>query len=424
MKKLLFILSISLILISCKKEYQAPVPNVNSWDIFNSPEAHPLTYLTQSAMEGVYSLTKGGDIFGDLVAVKLSYVIEKKDTIFSVSGFFGKDIAYFICTGKRFKNSILLNGYWRKMVSAQTGIIHLTISDTSGASILLSPSPLINSGDVIIAGTFGFSEDTPTSPISFTYIRKLRMLNNFHIMAHRSGGRTSDLLPVSENSVEMIKKTSAFGSTGIEIDVRMTKDGVPILYHDNTLNTREVQKSGLVGPISNYTYDQLSTFVRLIHGEKIPTLREALNAVVFNTALNFVWLDTKYTDSMILIRNIQKQYLQFAAASGRNLQIVIGLPTTAAYNLFQQLPDYKNVPSLLEQNFDNVSTINSLVWAPRFTLGPQTDLVDKIHSQGKLAFVWTLDVPEYIEKFINDGHFDAILSNYPSCVAYNYYVHQ
>ncbi len=76
----------------------------------------------------------------------------------------------------------------------------------------------------------------------------------------------------------MIKKTPEFGSTGIEIDVRLTKDGVPVLYHDNTLNLRETQKSGLTGPIENYTYDQLSTFVRLVHGEKIPTLREALDA--------------------------------------------------------------------------------------------------------------------------------------------------
>ena len=407
---------------SCKKVYEAPVPNLANWDLFNSSDAKALSHRSQSAMEGVYSLTNGQDAFGDQVAVKLSYVVEKTDTTFNISGFFGKDIAYFICTGKRYKNSILLNGYWRKMASAETGIIHLTINENSGAQILFSSSPNVSQGAITMEGNFGLSQSNPTIPITFTYNRKLHDSNNFRIMAHRSGGRTSDLLPVSENSVAMIKKTSAFGSTGIEIDVRMTKDGVPILYHDNTLNTREVQKSGLVGPISNYTYDQLSTFVRLIHGEKIPTLREALHAVVFQTPLTFVWLDTKYTDSMILIRSIQKEYLKLAASAGRNLQIVIGLPTTDAYNLFKTLPDYKNVPSLLELSVDDVPNINAKVWAPRFTLGPQNDLVDRIHTEGRLAFVWTLDLPEYIEKFVKNGHFDAILSNYPSCVAYNYYV--
>ena len=424
MKNFYIILFIITIPFACKKEYDAAVPNTSGWDIFNSLETKPLSYTTQSSMEGVYTLTGGAETFGNLTTIKLSYVIEKKDTTFNISGFFGKDIAYFICTGKKYKNTILLNGYWRKMVSAATGIIHLTIAENKGAQLLFSANPIINNGDVIVEGSFGYGQSNPTTPISFTYTRKLFNSKNFGIMAHRSGGRTSDLLPVSENSVAMIKKTAAFGSTGIEIDVRMTSDGVPVLYHDNTLNIREVQKSGLVGPINNYTFDQLSTFVRLIHGEKIPTLREALNVVVYQTPLNFVWLDTKYTDSMILIRNIQREYLKLAADAGRNLQIVIGLPTTEAYNLFKTLPNYKDVPSLLELSVDDVPNINAKVWAPRFTLGPQNDLVDRIHTEGRLAFVWTLDVPEYIEKFIKNGHFDAILSNYPSCVAYNYYVQQ
>ena len=424
MSKLFLILLITCTMLSCKKDYEAPVPDTSGWDLFNDTAAVPLTYTTHAAMEGVYKLTQGNNVFGDLVAVKWSFVIENGDTTFHVSGFFGKDIAYFICEGKNLNGAILLNGYWRKMVSTETGLIHLTISANNGAALLLGANPVVSAGSITIAGLFGYGQATPQVPIVFTYDRKLHLSNNFRIMAHRSGGRTSDLLPVSENSVAMIKKTSEFGSTGIEIDVRLTKDGVPIIYHDNTLNIREVQKSGLVGPIENYTYDQLSTFVRLIHGEKIPTLREALNTVVYQTPLTFVWLDTKFTGSLTLIRTIQKEYLDAALAAGRNLEIVIGLPTTDAFVEFIKLPDYKLIPSLSELVFDNVPSINARVWAPRFTLGTQNDLVDKIHAQGRLAFVWTLDVPEYIDKFINDGHFDAILSNYPSCIAYYYYVHQ
>ena len=58
----------------------------------------------------------------------------------------------------------------------------------------------------------------------------------------------------------------------------------------------------------------------------------------------------------------------------------------------------------------------------RFTLGLQNDQVDMIHGQGRKAFVWTLDQPDLINQFINQGHFDGILSNYASLVAYNYYV--
>ena len=424
MKKLLIIVLIASIFSSCKKNYEAPVPDSSGWDLFDSSASKTLSHTTQAAMEGIYALTQGNDIFGSLVAIKWSYVVDKRDTTYHISGFFGKDIAYFICEGKQLGGSILFNGYWRKMVSAETGIMRLTINATNGATDLLSANPIVTKGSVTITGFFGYSAGLIQTPILFTYERPLNKANNFMILAHRSGGRTSDLLPVSENSVAMIKKTAEFGSTGIEIDIRLTKDGVPILYHDNTLNIREVQKSGLVGPIENYTYDQLSTFVRLIHGEKIPTLREALNTVIFQTPLTFVWLDTKYAGPINKVQAIQNEYLQLAANAGRKLDIVIGLPTEDTYNQFVALPNHLAVPSLLELKFENVPVINAKVWAPRFTLGTQNDLVEQIHAQGRLAFVWTLDVPEYIERFINNGHFDGILSNYPSCVAYYHYAHQ
>lgn len=424
MKKNITILLFAILLFSCKKEYSILLPDTSGWSTFNSPNALALNSSARSAMEGVYNVINGTNDFGDLVAIKWSYIIKNNDTVFHISGFFGKDIAYFIGEGKQLDGNILIKGYWRKMVSTETGLIQLTISAANGANLLLKPNPIITAGNIIIDGVFGNQQEKPGIPITFTYTRKLNNIPSFKILAHRSGGRTSDLLPVSENSVEMILKTPEFGSTGIEVDVRFTKDGVPILYHDNTLNLREIQKNGLVGPIENYTYEQLSTFVRLIHGEKIPKLRQALDAVVYQTALTFVWLDTKYIGSLDTIHAIQKEYLQKAAIAGRNLQIVIGLPGQQQFDQFLALPDFANTPSLCELSIEDAQKINAKVWAPRFTEGTQNDKVELVHQQGRLVFAWTVDVPEFIERFINEGHFDAILSNFPSCVAFNYYVHQ
>ena len=79
---------------------------------------------------------------------------------------------------------------------------------------------------------------------------------------------------------------------------------------------------------------------------------------------------------------------------------------------------------MCELSIEDLEKINAQFWGPRFTLGTQNGEVDKVHAMGRKAFVWTVDVPEFIGSFINDGHFDGILTNYPSCVAYNYYVHQ
>ncbi|MEP6748694.1 MAG: glycerophosphodiester phosphodiesterase [Bacteroidota bacterium] len=424
MKLFIIIPLILLLAVGCKKDYTAPVPNYDNWQEFTS--AGPLLFSAASRrnMEGIYNLTDGVDVFGPNTAVKWSYVTAGTDTTYHLSLFFGKDIAYIICEGKKLNGDLLLNGYWRKMADTETGIARLTVS-AAQVALLTGNNPVIDSGAITINGFIGKDDGIPARKFSCTYNRKLYNKTPFKIIAHRSGGRTSDLLPVSENSVAMILKTSEFGSMGIEVDVRLTRDGTPILYHDNTVNLRETQKSGLIGPIENYTYNQLSTFVRLIHGEKIPTLREALDAVVYQTALSFVWLDTKVTDaSLVTVRSIQKEYLQKAAAAGRNVTIVIGIPDDKAKKEFLSLPDYANAPNLCELGLEDVETTKAEIWAPRFTLGTQNDDVAKIHAEGKQVFVWTLDVPEFIEQYIRDGHFDAILSNYPSSVAYYYYVQQ
>ncbi len=424
MKHIITIFVVALLLVSCKKDYEVIMPDASGWDLFNTPAATGLPYAARQAMEGVYDIS-GSDVFGSLSAIKWSYIIKGGDTVFHLSGFFGTDIAYFICEGKQLNGSILLNGYWRKMVSTETGIIRLTVDAAGGAAALLNGMAPVNTGSVVINGVFGNGQNTPDRSITFTYKRRLnKSPAGFNILAHRSGGRNSDLLPVSENSVEMILKTAEFGSTGIEIDVRFTKDGVPILYHDNDINLRETQKSGLVGPIENYTYEQLSALVRLVHGEKIPTLREALNAVVYQTQLTFVWLDTKYIGSLQKVHALQQEFLQKAAAQGRALEIVIGLPGQDQLDQFLALPDYANTPSLCELSMDDVVRANSRIWAPRFTEGSQNENVATIHAQGRRAFVWTVDVPEFIQQFIYNGHFDGILSNYPSCTAFYYYTHE
>ncbi len=234
----------------------------------------------------------------------------------------------------------------------------------------------------------------------------------------------SDLLPASENSVAIIKLASRLGATGIEMDVRYTKDGVPVLYHDNTLNLRLIQKSGLTGSMESYTYKQLSAFVRLINGEKIPTLEEALDAVLYSTDLKFVWLDVKFVGPMDPVQAILQKYNQKAKQAGRDLTIVIGLPTTEALDSYKALKNKGNTPILCELDTAITRSIEAEIWAPRWTLGPQTDEVLAMKAQGRTVYVWTLDEPTFIEEFIRQNRFDGILSNYSPVVAFYHYTEQ
>lgn len=424
MKNTFLLFITGLILLSCKREFEAVIPDTN-WELFNSPSARPLNAFTRSKTEGVFTAEQGADFFGGITPAKWSYTANGSDTVFHFSFFFEPASTYFICEGRQLDTSILLNGYWRRMTTTEAGRVRLTIAKNAGARKLLSSSafnPLTDS--IIITGVYGIENAVPDIPIRLRYAKSLFNATPFQIIAHRGGGRTADLLPASENSVEIIKMASRFGATGIEIDVRLTKDGVPVLFHDATLNERVIQKNGLLGPIENYTYAQLITLVRLPNGERIPTLRQALDAVVFNTPLQFVWLDTKYDGSLQVLRNFQTEYLQKAVAINRTLEILIGIPDEKTLENFKKLPSYQSIPSLVELTKENASDINARVWAPQWTLGLQNDEVVTIQSQGRRAFAWTLDVSQNILQYMTEGKFNGILSNYPSLVAYHYYARQ
>ncbi|MDB5246008.1 MAG: glycerophosphodiester phosphodiesterase [Segetibacter sp.] len=412
-----------LLILSCKKHYEAPVPETR-WELFESAATESLNSSTRNRLEGVYTITEGKDIFGTDAALKWSYTVNGTDTTYHLSMFCEKQVVYIICEGKRLDSSILLNGYWRNMLNTETGIARFTITSSDGSGYLFGSSTANSIPGTTISGNFGTGQNTPTDTMRLQYQRPLYNATPFEIVAHRGGGRTSDLLPASENSVEIIKLASRYGATGIEIDVRFTSDGVPVLFHDETINERLIKKNGMVGPIENFTYAQLNALVRLINGERIPTLREALNAVVYNTSLRYVWLDTKFKGSIQKEREIQLEYLQKAEAIGRNLNITIGIPDEEVLKNFLQLPGYQNIPSVCELTSQDVTTVNANIWAPRWTLGLQNEEVNKMHLAGRKAFVWTLDVPENINKYFNQGEFDGILSNYPSSVAYYYYAKQ
>ncbi len=370
-----------------------------------------LSHAAMTAMEGVYRVTDGRELLGPLVVVK------RTGTTLSV--FTDRDILYSILQGGSSDSTLRFVGTWRKAVSLDGGIMRLSVNATEGGRILTGRS--IPAGGITLHGTFTI-QGSPDKACSFTLDRPLAQGGgDFQIIAHRAGGRNSDHLPASENSVELALIAERFGATGIEIDVQLTRDGIPIVYHDENLNLRLNQKNGLVGPVGDYTLAQIESFVRLVNGERIPTLRRMLSNVLRRTGLRVVWLDSKPSMPVSTLRDVQRVYQDSARALGRDLRIIIGLPSTDKVNEWEALHDRPEATVLCELDADFALRIGADIWAPRWTLGTQNDAVDRIHAAGRLAWVWTLDDPGYVKRFITDGHFDGILTNYPSIVAFHHY---
>ena len=410
--KIFTLVLLALALCSCNKDTNIPIPSAGPNSIIK--ETLPLQAASKLLMEGVYRVTSGSDFFGNDLVVKWNR------TSLSLACSNGK---YVVLQVGHLDSVIFLQGYWRNGYTDGTGLASLFISREEGGVTILTGN---GNQKIIMRGAYGIQTGLPDQALVLEYMRPFSDTvknSKFYILAHRSGGRTSDRLPFSENSIEMINYTEKLGSTGIEVDVRLTSDGVAFIYHDPDINIRLTKKGPLAGPIENFTWAQLSTFVRLIHGEKIPTLEDALNFVVDSTLLRFVYLDMKESNNtMAKVVPIQQRILERAQQKGRDLMVVIGIPSTDVLNELMTYPDYQNIPSLCELSVDDARKANSMVWGPRWTLGTQNDLVEQMHKEGRLSVCWTIDVISWIKEYVNTGHFDGMLTNYPYVLAYYHYI--
>ena len=107
----------------------------------------------------------------------------------------------------------------------------------------------------------------------------MRLSNKFilpKLIGHRG---VKNLKP--ENTLESITRAFDLGLECVEIDVKVSKDNIPLLLHDDTLD-RTTTGSGLV---CDYTFDQINQldagyfFYKSKTDIKVPSLRNGLDLI-------------------------------------------------------------------------------------------------------------------------------------------------
>jgi len=92
------------------------------------------------------------------------------------------------------------------------------------------------------------------------------------LYAHR--GLHDNESEAPENSIAAFRKAIDAGF-GIELDIQLTKDRTPVVFHDGTLK----RVCGVAGKVSDYTCEELQQFELCGSGEKIPRFTEVLELV-------------------------------------------------------------------------------------------------------------------------------------------------
>ena len=85
-----------------------------------------------------------------------------------------------------------------------------------------------------------------------------------------------------ENTIEAIHTAADIGIEWVELDVKLTKDEIPIIFNDDTLD----RTTNTTGPVTEKTYAEIqeldcgSWYGESFIGAKIPSLEEAIDALV------------------------------------------------------------------------------------------------------------------------------------------------
>lgn len=109
------------------------------------------------------------------------------------------------------------------------------------------------------------------------------------LYAHR--GLHDNASDAPENSLAAFRK-AVEGGYGIEFDVQLSKDEVPVVFHDFTLK----RMCGVDGKVCDYTYKELLQFPLGDSGERIPRLEDVLGLIDGHVPLiieyKIEWMET------------------------------------------------------------------------------------------------------------------------------------
>jgi glycerophosphoryl diester phosphodiesterase len=377
-------------------------------------DAAPLPSDRLVDLEGIYEVSAGNDHFGSSVVVHSA-----RDTL---SIFAAKNAAYSVMRAGCLDGGdrLVLEGYYRYGVSTDTGLVRLFVEPPELAHALCAgePAPAVPAA---LSGKSGSGGALPDTGMGLTWQRELiPTAGRFQVVAHRGGCRTIDDCGASENSLEVLRMAESFGATAVEIDVQLTKDGVPILYHDDTFNERLSQGVYCHGPVADFTFAHVRALCTLEYGEQVPTLEQALEVILNETELSGVWLDLKTPDAMAATLKAAAKYRALASQQGRDLEIAMGIGTREILDAYLAADRPEGPHCVVELEPDDVRAADCHVWAPRWTQGPMADEVKSLQKEGHAVVYWTLDEPEFVDLFLTEGHPNGVLSNRPGLILHRF----
>ncbi|MDK0715497.1 glycerophosphodiester phosphodiesterase [Clostridium perfringens] len=228
-------------------------------------------------------------------------------------------------------------------------------------------------------------------------------------VAHRG---LSGLYP--ENTMIAFRKAIEADCDGIEMDVHLTRDGVPVVIHDEEVD----RTTNGIGYVKDFTYEQLCNldagikFSDEFKGEKIPTLKEFFDFMKDNNKL----INIELKNSIIHYEGLEEKVYKEIENYGFEDRVIIS--SFDHYSIRKCIRLNKNIKTgilywdCIFEPHNYCKVVGSSALHPEFNSITE-EIVRDAHEDFQQVNVYTVNEKKDMEKMI-DLNVDMIITNYPN----------
>lgn len=216
-----------------------------------------------------------------------------------------------------------------------------------------------------------------------------------------------------ENTMLAFREAEKAGADGIELDVRLTKDGEVVIIHDATVDRTTEGK----GAVSSLTLSELKTlnagarFQKSRFREKIPTLDEFLQWMKPTRLICNIELKTETVNEHIL----EERVLALIRRYGLDDRIIL-----SSFNHYSLVYCFRSAPHIetavlysegLYMPWVYAESIRAKAIHPYYKVAP-VELVHLSEQYGIRVRPFTVNEPEIMKKYFEAGT-TAIITDHP-----------
>jgi glycerophosphoryl diester phosphodiesterase len=197
------------------------------------------------------------------------------------------------------------------------------------------------------------------------------------VQAHR--GSPDAALGVRENTLEAFFRARQLGADGVELDVRMTRDGALAVHHDPVI-------AG-IGAVSELEADQLPEFVPLL-----PAVLDACVGLTVNIEIKNLPGEPGFDPEEVLAREV----VDLVTASGWTSSVVVSSFWPDTLVAVRDAGPEIATGLLVARWFEPAEAVGAAVGRGCTALHPSVDLVSRVlveeaHDAGLSVATWTLN---------------------------------